>query len=307
MDDLIRRFIESLKFERHMAENTSIAYKKDLEDFKSFLLSKKLALGGEAVDVRMVDANVLRIYLRDLHTRLGRASIGRRLAGIREFFRYLQREDILKKNPALLIATPKAEKKLPRYLQVEEAFALMDSIAGEDAISLRDRAMIELIYSSGLRVSELSGLNIGDVDEAVRAVKVRGKGRKERVVPVGSKALEALKKYMEKRSQIAKPGKQGDEVALFINLSGRRIGTRAVRQVVYDRGREAGIQTRFGPHSLRHSFATHLLDNGADLRGIQELLGHSSLSTTQKYTHVSAERLLEVYDRAHPHAKGTGK
>ena len=240
---------------------------------------------------------VLRKYLSFLHRKNRKSSIARKLSTLRSFFKYLVREQILSANPAKPVSTPKVEKLLPSTLTVDEAFRLVESPSRDKRMSeteLRDRAILELLYSSGIRVSELVGLNPDRVDLDLGIIKVMGKGRKERIVPIGTKAIEALKSYAKIR------GRMEDTSPLFLNLRGGRLTDRSVVRLVKKYGRQSGIFRKISPHSLRHTFATHLLDAGADLREIQEMLGHASLSTTQRYTHLTVGKLMEVYDKAHP-------
>ena len=292
--NLIRQFIHYLSAEKNASPHTCRNYLRDLEQFESFL---------EEMAIEKVDRMVLRRYLSFLHRKNRKSSIARKLSTLRSFYRYLVREQILSANPAKPVATPKVEKLLPTTLTVDEAFRLMESPKGISEKSsseglkekkLRDRAILELLYSSGLRVSELVGLNSNQLDMDLGIVRVMGKGRKERIVPVGGKAIEVLKAYLEERGML-----KGDE-PIFVNSLGGRLTARSVGRLVKKYSRHSGIFRKVSPHSLRHTFATHLLDAGADIREIQEMLGHSSLSTTQRYTHVSMGKLMEVYDRAHP-------
>jgi integrase/recombinase XerC len=254
------------------------------------------------VEIEKVDRLAIRKYMSFLHRKNKKSSIARKISTLRSFFKYLIREQVISSNPAKSVSTPKVEKTLPTTLTVDEAFRLMESpqslpekssdVAKENR--LRDRAILELLYSSGLRVSELVGLNLNQLDSDLGIARVMGKGRKERIVPVGAKAIEALKAYLEDR------GVFRGEDPIFINSFGGRLTTRSVGRLIKKYTRHSGIFRKVSPHSLRHTFATHLLDAGADIREIQEMLGHSSLSTTQRYTHVSMGKLMEVYDKAHP-------
>ena len=239
-----------------------------------------------------VDRLAIRRYLSFLHRKNKKSSIARKLSTLRSFFKYLVREQLIPSNPAKTVSTPKVEKFLPTTLTVDEAFRLMESPAKNK--KLRDCAILELLYSSGLRVGELVGLNPNQLELDLGIVKVMGKGRKERIVPVGLKAVEALKAYLEER------GALDGEGPLFINSRGGRLTARSVGRLTKKYTQRSGIFRKISPHSLRHSFATHLLDAGADIREIQEMLGHASLSTTQRYTHLSLGKLMEVYDKAHP-------
>ncbi len=282
----IEQFYNYLKAEKNVSVHTLRAYAKDLEEFLLFTDKK-------AKDIDNLD---IRSFLASLHhKKLKKSSISRKLATIRSFFKYLQREGLVKRNPAKLVASPKVQRTLPRFLTVDEAFLLMDAPQGDTFQSARDKAILELLYSSGLRVSELTALDINDFDIKESLVRVKGKGKKERILPVGSKSIEAIKNYLPERILLKKKSQ-----ALFLNNRGGRLTQRSVRRIVDKYGRMIAIKGNISPHALRHTFATHLLHGGADLRSIQELLGHSSLSTTQKYTHVDIAHLIEVYDKAHP-------
>ena len=295
MQEQIARFDKHLAVERNVSEHTRRAYRQDLEAFRQFL-REELKWPEEGMLGR-IDNLVLRRYLAQLHKQNKKSTIGRKLAALRTFFRYLVREGVLRLNPGELVATPKQEKYLPRTLTVDESFALMEQGAGAGLLSGRDRAIVETLYSCGLRVSELTGLNVGSVHLREGLVRVLGKGRKERIVPIGRKAREALDEYLAAR------GNPADEEPLFLNHRGGRLTPRSVERNLKVQLLKAGILKDATPHALRHSFATHLLDGGADLRAIQELLGHASLSTTQKYTQVSVDHLMHVYDQAHPRSR----
>jgi len=251
------------------------------------------------MDVDKVDRLVLRRYLSFLHKKNRKSSIARKISALRSFFKYLIREQLASANPAKSVSSPKLEKVLPTTLTVDEAFRLVESPAEEpDHPSLRDQAILELLYSSGIRVSELVGLNLKQLDLDLGLVRVMGKRRKERIAPVGSKAIESLRAYLKER------GEMGEEEPLFVNRWRRRLTSRSVGRLVKKYTKRAGIFRNISPHTLRHSFATHLLDSGADIREIQEMLGHASLSTTQRYTHLTLGKLMEVYDKAHPRSFG---
>jgi integrase/recombinase XerC len=274
-----------------------------LEGFEEFLKNSGTSVtpSGEA-EVEKADRIAIRKYLSFLHRKNRKSSIARKLSTLRSFFKYLVREQIVPSNPAKGISTPKVERTLPTTLTVDETFRLMESpkshpeksSGGPKEKGSRDRAILELLYSSGLRVSELVGLNSNQLDLDLGVVRVMGKGRKERIVPVGMKAIDALKVYLEERGGIK------EEEPVFVNFLGGRLTARSVGRLIKKYTRHSGIFRKVSPHSLRHTFATHLLDAGADIREIQEMLGHSSLSTTQRYTHVSMGKLMEVYDKAHP-------
>ncbi len=297
MQELLARFEQHLCVERNLSPHTLAAYRRDLAAFQTFLKEElKWPERGTGL-VRRIDQIVLRRYLALLHRSCRRTTIGRKLAALRTFLRYLVREGVLEVSPGELVGTPRAEKYLPKTLSVDEAFALMEQDEDGELASLRDRAIVELLYSSGLRVGELTALDVGSLDLTQGLVRVIGKGRKERIVPVGRKAREALEHYLEGR------GHRAETSPLFLNRRGGRLTDRSVQRHVKLRLLRAGILKDATPHALRHSFATHLLDDGADLRAIQELLGHASLSTTQKYTQVSIEHLTSVYDQAHPRSR----
>jgi integrase/recombinase XerC len=283
------QFLDFLKAEQGVSPHTLAAYTADLKEFFSFI-DKKLK------DIDNLD---IRSFLASLHhKKLKKTSIARKLATIRSFFKYLHREGVVKKNPAKLVASPRVPKNLPRFLTVDEVFLLLEKPQGDTFKLTRDRAILELLYSSGIRVSELSSVDISDLDIKEAVVMVRGKGMKERIVPVGSKAMDAIRNYLPERISLKKKSP-----ALFLNNRGGRLTQRSVRRILLQYSRMINLKGNPSPHTLRHTFATHLLHGGADLRSIQELLGHSSLSTTQKYTHVDIRHLTEVYDKAHPMAK----
>jgi integrase/recombinase XerC len=295
VQEQIARFDKHLAVERNVSEHTRRAYRQDLEAFRLFL-REELKWPEDGM-LERIDNLILRRYLALLHKQNKKSTIGRKLAALRTFFRYLVREGVIRANPGELVATPKQEKYLPRTLTVDESFALMEQGGDAGLLAGRDRAIVETLYSCGLRVSELTGLNVGSVDLREGLVRVLGKGRKERIVPIGSKAREALDEYLVAR------GNPADEEPLFLNHRGGRLTPRSVERNLKVQLLKAGILKDATPHALRHSFATHLLDGGADLRAIQELLGHASLSTTQKYTQVSVDHLMHVYDQAHPRSR----
>ncbi len=294
LDQQIQQFLTYLQTERDVSPHTLAAYRSDLAQLLAFVLCERGE--RESVSAPDVDHLLLRRYLAGLSKNTKKSSIGRKLAAIRSFFRFLLRRGMIAGNPAELIATPKKEQRLPFHLDIDQATSLMEAPNDDRKYARRDRAILELLYSSGLRVSELTGLNIGELDPVAGMVRVTGKGGKERIVPVGSRALEALQEYLDQRGEDAVRG------ALFVNTRGGRINRRSVARIVDAHVLRIAAFKRISPHTLRHTFATHMLEGGADLRAIQELLGHASLSTTQKYTHVSIDRLMEVYDKAHPKA-----
>ncbi len=289
MKRYIEHFINSLKAESNISIHTERAYIRDLEEFVSFIDKNPEGIGN--LDIRA--------FLASLYQRgLKKTSISRKLAAIRSFFKYLHREGIVGKNPAKLVSSPRLPKILPRFLSIDDVFSLMDVPQGETFRATRDKAILELLYSSGLRVSELVSLDMADLDIKEGLIRVKGKGKKERIVPVGSKAMDAIKNYLPERIT-----KKRRSSAIFLNNSGGRLTERSIRRILLTYSRILNLKGNLSPHTLRHTFATHMLHGGADLRSIQELLGHSSLSTTQKYTHVDITHLTEVYDRAHPMAK----
>ncbi len=318
MKQAIDRFVQYLRYERNCSPSTIGDYRFDLLQFCEFLTPP----GETTMPLDQVDHRVIREFVSWLYDRrLAKTSIARKLAALRTFFKFCMRERLTKQNPARLVSTPKLPKRVPRILSEEEMNSFLNNLASprrqgprsrrttpasdQDArlILKRDRAILELLYGSGLRVSELVGLNTGNVDLRGQMVRVLGKGRKERVVPFGSKALAAFEAYWPVREEIlAHPRTQPDHEAVFVNHRGGRLADRSVRTLVKKYARLANVNWDLHPHALRHAFATHLLADGADLRAIQELLGHVSLSTTQRYTQASIQQLIAVYDKSHPHA-----
>jgi len=299
----IAAFAQALRVEENASPHTTRNYTSDLRQLRTFLLERRLCLArtGKEVDLRRLDADAVRSYLAWLLRGHRRSSVGRKLSALKSFCRFLRRRGILREDPTEGIATPRREKQLPVYLTVDDVFRLLEAPARDRAVGLRDRALLEVAYSSGLRVSELVGLNWEDIDPVAGIVRVRGKGNRERIVPLGSKALEALEEYRARARELCRR-REPDPQAVFVNRNGGRLSTRSVARLVDRYLRKAQIATKATPHSLRHSFATHLLNAGADLRSIQELLGHASLSTTQRYTHLHLDHLMQVYDRTHPRA-----
>jgi integrase/recombinase XerC len=282
-------FLIFLRSEQNVSPHTLRSYTRDLTDFLKFIDKKP----------KDIDNLDIRSFLASLHhSRLKKSSISRKLASIRSFFKFLHREGYVKKNPAKLVSSPKLPKELPRFLSIDEVFYLMESPQGDSFKPSRDKAILELLYSSGLRVSELTSLDMSDLDIKESLIRAKGKGRKERILPIGQKAMEALQNYLPERMSLKRK-----TAALFLNARGGRLTQRSVRRILLYYSRMINLDGDLSPHTLRHTFATHLLHEGADLRSIQELLGHSSLSTTQRYTHVDISYLTEVYDKAHPLAK----
>ena len=318
MKRIIEKFANYLRYERNVSPATIHNYRGDLELFREFLTPP----GEKTMALQQVDARIIREFVGWLYDRkMQKVSVARKLAALRTFFKFCVRERITKQNPARLVSTPKIPKRVPRVLTAEEMNGFLDTLAGaaagkkqgprrknqsaQDAklIPCRDRAILELLYASGLRVSELVGLTLGNLDRPGQMVRVLGKGRKERVVPYGGKAQQALEAYLPLREKLlAHPRTKADPTAVFLNHRGGRLTSKSVRVIVKAYARLANVNWNLHPHSLRHAFATHLLADGADLRAIQELLGHVSLSTIQRYTQASIEQLMAVYDKAHPHA-----
>jgi integrase/recombinase XerC len=320
MKQAIEQFIRYLRYERNASPETIREYRRDTEQFAAFLTPP----GEKTMPFAEIDHCVIREYVGSMYDRhLEKASIARRLASLRTFFKFCVREKFTQQNPARLVSTPKLPKRVPQVLTAEDMNSFLDNLGSDGAaqkgrrkrkptkesearnrlILKRDRAILELLYASGLRVSELVGLDIDNLDRRGQMLRVLGKGRKERVVPYGTKAQAALEAYWPVREGIlAHPQVKPDPEAVFLNHLGGRITDRAVHMMVKKYARLANVNWNLHPHSLRHAFATHLLADGADLRAIQELLGHVSLSTTQRYTQASIRQLMEVYDKAHPHA-----
>ena len=338
MKQAIQKYLEYLRSVRNSSPHTVLNYAKDLEQFVRYLSPP----GAPTPAVPLISHQIIREYVGHLHSqKLEKSSIARKLASLRSFFKFCVRESMLKENPARLVPTPKLPKRIPSVVSAEEMNGFLNQLAAgsggqaaaparagkqpleaaptrptgrrfpgaESLLLRRDRALLELLYAAGLRVSELTGLNLADLDRREKMLRVRGKGNKERIVPYGGKAQEALEAYWPLREQLLLaastsrgPKRPLHSEAVFVNYAGRRLTQRSVGRIVKKYVRLANINWDLHPHSLRHAFATHLLADGADLRAIQELLGHQSLSTTQKYTHASIRQLMDIYDKAHPHA-----
>lgn len=343
MKEAIAKFLEYLRTVKNSSPHTVSNYGKDLQQFLAYLSPP----GAAPIALKEVNHGMIREFVAHLHDHgLQKSSIARKLAALRSFFKYCVREGYLKESPARLVPTPKLPKRIPSVLSAEEMNGFLNQLAGmaqlpsaagppskrnmparitpsgenrkgsssramlveEGLLLRRDRALLEVLYAAGLRVSELTGLNLEHIEQKERILRVRGKGNKERIVPYGTKAQEALEKYWPVREQLLKQNngsrhrEDPQTQAVFLNYAGRRLTQRSVGRIVKKYVRLVNVNWDLHPHSLRHAFATHLLADGADLRAIQELLGHQSLSTTQKYTHASIRQLMEVYDKAHPHA-----
>lgn len=286
MNRYLEKFLSYLEIEKNYSPHTLLNYKIDIEEFFDFI---------DSLPIERVEYLHLRKFLAVLRSKQQKSrTLARKTSTLRSFFKFLQREKYIKRNPALLLTTPKLDKKLPKFLTESETIKLVEAPIMTRVSGRRDRAILETLYSTGIRVSELVGLNIDSVDIIGNVVKVLGKGKKERLVPIGDKAIDALKDYLAHRKENKK--------ALFLNKSKNRLSDRSIRNIVNKHIQLASIHLNISPHVLRHSFATHLLNRGADLRSVQELLGHVNLSTTQIYTHVTTARLKSVYDKAHPRA-----
>jgi integrase/recombinase XerC len=305
MEKFLEKFDNYLFAIKNSSFNTRRSYRNDLNQFMMFLReTNEEAVQHENVDLNKITSSVIRSFLAHLHQRNTKTTIARKIASLNAFFKFLIKEGFVTSNPAQALSAPKGEKVIPSFLSVDEIFSLLEQPDREKPLSLRDRAILELMYSCGLRVSEVVNINLGDLDNAGGFTKVRGKGDKERVLPVGAKAWEALDAYLSVRTKLGEK-KKPEELceALFLNHRGDRLTTRSIGRIINNYASRTAFFRSVHPHAIRHTFATHMLDAGADLRAIQELLGHSSLSTTQKYTHVSVDRLMEVYDKTHPRAK----
>ncbi len=314
---LIQEFFSYLKYEKHFSQHTLKCYSTDLQQFVEFLdgtsapthapesyeasgrAGTALALEVRA-EILSVTSATIREFLVVLHNKnYSRATTARKLATLRSFYKFLVRRGYLQSSPVTVIRTPKQEKRLPKFLEEDQVEALFRAPDRGTLLGLRDLAMLEVIYSTGVRVSELVGLDIADIDFDQEILHVRGKGRRERLAPAGQRALETIREYLAKRQQQHRPDEAAQQ-ALFVNKSGQRLSTRSVRRKLDKYLAQANLDPSISPHTLRHTFATHMLNRGADLRSVQELLGHRSLSTTQIYTHLTTGRLKEVYDKAHP-------
>jgi len=305
LHELISDFLDRMRQERGYSTNTIRAYEADLRQFFDFLLSTGRIHDHEA-DWKsdLVDPLTVRSYLAELFKTHQRSTIARKLSSLRSFFTFLEKLGLVQGNPAAEVSTPRLRKYIPIHLTVDQAFRLLDAPQRDTMLGLRDAAVLEMLYSCGLRVSELSNLDVDSVDLEARIVRVIGKGDKERLVPVGRQAAEVLGRYLEaSRSKRSKGGRGSRTRALFINYRGGRLTPRSISRIIKRYALECGLSAEISPHAMRHTFATHMLDGGADLRAVQELLGHESLSTTQKYTHLSLDRLMEVYDKAHPRSE----
>ena len=295
----IKQFEQYLQVEKNASEHTCRNYLLDVREFDSFITQKA---PSSVSGVEQISNLTIRGYMGQLAKNNKKSSQARKLSALRTFFRFLIKQGVIIDNPASVVRTPKQDKYLPQHLTVDEAFALLDSVPASDPAHARDRAILEVLYSTGIRVSELVGLNRNDLELNLGIIKVCGKGRKERIVPIGKKAIAALNHYLQKSESLLPEGQRGN-IPVFLNSRSGRLTARSVGRLIDKYVRHCGLQRNISPHSIRHSFATHLLNAGADLRAIQELLGHVNLSTTQRYTHLNIDKLMEVYDRAHPRSR----
>lgn len=291
------KFLDMLSVEKGFSAHTCRAYQKDLEQFFSYLDGQLKGKFGE--NINDIDTLTIRFYLGFLHKRYKKTTIARKLSSLRSFFGFLVKKGFLAKNPAETVLTPKRGQPIPNYLPIDETFRLLDGMKSGSLLAMRNRAILETLYSTGMRVGELVGMNVANIDFGKGLARVLGKGNKERLAPIGEKALRSIQDYLDKRcSETA--GSKKASAPLFVNKLGTRLSARSVARLLDKANRRLGLVRSITPHGLRHSFATHMLDAGADLRMVQELLGHASLSTTQRYTHVSIDRLMQVYDKSHP-------
>lgn len=299
LDDAVSEFINFVKIERDYSSHSVEAYAKDLSELLIYADTEKYP-----DDIKSLDFFALRGFVASLYDRnLAKSSIERKIAAIKSFFKFLYRKGVLEENPARMVKFPKKEKKLPTVFNVDDIFRLLDMPDKTVPMGIRDALILEMLYGTGVRVSELVGLNVTDVDLRGERILVRGKGKKERIIPVSSQVAGMIKKYYEMMPLIIADGREIEDDAFIINRLGSRLTDRTVRRIVDEYLIKAGMPLDYSPHSFRHTFATHLLEGGADLRSIQELLGHEALSTTQKYTHMDLASLLKVYDESHPKAK----
>ena len=286
----IDKFLNYITIEKNYSSHTASNYKSDLLKFEQFLVSR----GGK--DIKNIDYFLLRKFLSQLNEKnLSKSSLSRKISTLKSFFKFAQREGIVKNNPAISLIYPRADKNLPKFLTEKEVDNILKLPKTKNVLGLRDKAILEFLYSTGARVSEMVSLNQNDIDLIGGITKVKGKGKKERLLPLGEPAILSIKKYLDKRTDNNK--------ALFVNKRGGRLSDRGVRDIIYKCIKKAALALKISPHTFRHSFATHILNRGADLRSVQELLGHSSISTTQIYTHLTIDSLKSVYQKAHPRAK----
>jgi integrase/recombinase XerC len=298
-EESLATFLAFLASERRASRHTVEAYRRDLAQLETFMIEKR----GERLGVRRIDVYLLRQWLGSLARVVGPASVARKISAVKAFFRFLHKRGFVEKDPAADLASPKVRKALPTFLGVDAAREVMEAAGEGSPHGVRDRAVLELLYGSGLRVSELAGLDLNDLDLRGATMRVRGKGNKERTVPLGRAAIRSLEAWLGARSTFSRRSGREHPSAVFLSTRGARIGVRQVQTLVHRYGALGAGRSDLHPHALRHTCATHMLEGGADLRAIQEMLGHASLATTQRYTHVSLDQLMKVYDGAHPLAK----
>ncbi|MFO7866442.1 MAG: tyrosine recombinase XerC [Candidatus Aminicenantes bacterium] len=292
MEKQLNSFLDYLRYEKNASLHTLVNYRRDLVQFSAYLRQRNLFYDS-------ADNVIIRGFLAVLYQkRLKKSTIARKLAAVRSFYQFSLQKKWVDENPAKAVSTPKQEKNVPSFLSEEETVVFLDIPAGKDPLRVRDRAIMELLYATGVRVSELAGMNLDDIHTGERLIRVKGKGKKERLVPFGKIAGEILREYIQVRCRIHEG--EIDKGALFLNHRGQRISVRSIQRMVHFYLQRTAVKRKISPHSLRHSFASHLLSRGADLRVIQELLGHESLSTTQKYTHLDLKQLMKVYKKSHP-------
>ncbi len=312
MKELIESFVTALSTVKGYSVNTCRAYRRDLLEFSDIIIA--IGLTGsrgqdrqkpETISPSAITSIAIRGYLGHLHQNCKKTTIARKLSAVRSFYRFLIKHGHLQVNPSDSVQTPKQDRPIPTYLPIDDMFRLLDSVKTDTWFGWRNRAMLETLYSTGIRVSELAGLDVSDINDRQHLIRVIGKGGHERQVPIGNQALTAIHTYrqqvaLEVKFKTAKEGQSSSDDPLFLNRFYKRLSVRSIARTIDKLGRECGIVFPISPHAFRHTFATHMLDAGADLRVVQELLGHKSLSTTQKYTHVSMDRLMAAYDKAHP-------
>lgn len=304
MEQALEDFLSYLRVEKNYSPHTLRNYQSDIRQFVGFMRERTAQIKGRDVASPLpgkVDHLDIRAYLASLYGRNAKSSVARKLSALRSFFAYLMRQGEIKQNPADMVSAPKMGKAIPDFLPVDEAFQLMHGPDPSTVLGSRDRAILEVLYSCGLRVSELTDMDQEDIDLDLSIARVMGKGGKERIVPMGSKAREALSNYLQRRGELLAGGPE--ERALFLNNRGGRLSGRSVARLLKQLLQRCNLGRPMSPHGLRHSFATHMLDAGADLRAVQEMLGHASLSTTQRYTHLSVDKLMAEYDKAHPRSR----
>lgn len=304
MKELIRKYLKYLKIERNSSDHTITSYQNDLNQLLNFA-SRHLEQDVDSLDISELDRLIIRLWLGELTEKgMARNTIARKVAAVRSFFKYCYKRSYISKNPAHLLIIPKKEQRLPKTIQASEINEMMDLADENDSATIQERAILELFYSTGIRLSELTNLNVKDIQMHQKQLTVFGKGSKQRIVPLGEKALSAIKNHLEHRGELfTSDTTDNDKNALFLSVGGKRIYPRMVQRIIKKYLLKVSEVTQKSPHTLRHSFATHMLDAGADIRLIKEFLGHANLASTQIYTHTSVERLKKIYSQAHPRAE----